>query len=429
MSNMQQNFYNNLNIVLTFGDYEINLVHIALLAPRPGWTVSQHNHLGYELHYIPSGKGTVYVGAEGYELKPDTCYLIGPNIDHEQIADTMDPMSEYGLNFEINLKSRYNKSSKGDYPIREKELSLLMDSLVKTPFWLGEEAVFLRPYFESLYYELNNQYIGYYNNVQNLLSCIIIQLVRTCSMQEKADYQIPEKTLDNRRHEMIHNYICDHYMEASREKLAKELCISVRQLSREINLVYKNQTFGKVLTEVRLSHAVELLTTTDKSIEEIALTTGFSCASYFSKVFKKKYHLTPEQYRTSKIGTLLLILCQLVFFTLYTFVDKLYVLRVFHTNSFAGCRKTILARIAVIIMKDPNERGTKGEIIGWNCRKTGKDIMNCGRISYRKHFMFRLERLNWKALQPMTSYHCRRRRIRRQPVELCQCLWVPDGVS
>lgn len=303
MSNIQQNFYDNLNIVLTFGDYEINIVHIAFLAPRPGWTVSQHNHLGYELHYIPSGKGTVFVGAKGYELKPDTCYLVGPNVDHEQIADTIDPMSEYGLNFEINRKPRQSRSSKGDYPIREKELSLLMESLSKTPFWLGEEAVFMRPYFESLNYELSNQYIGYYNNVQNLLSCIIIQLVRICAMREKADYQIPGKTLDNRRHEMIHTYLCNHYADASREKLAKELCISIRQLSREINQVYHNQTFGKVLTEVRLSHAVELIAATDKTIEEIALATGFSSASYFSKVFKKKYHMTPEQYRSGKIGT------------------------------------------------------------------------------------------------------------------------------
>lgn len=301
--NIQQDFYDNLNIVLYFGEYEINIVHIAFLSPKPGWRVSPHNHLGYELHYIPSGKGKVLIGTESYEIKPDTCYLIGSNVDHEQIADLIDPMSEYGLNFEINLKPRHGKMSKDNYLIREKELSLLVESLSRTKFWFGEEAVFMKPFFKSLEYELSNQYTGYYINVQNMLSCIIIQLVRICARQEKADYRIPVKTLDNRRGEMIHNYFCIHYQEASREKLSKELCISIRQLSREINQLYHGQTFGEVLTEVRLSHALELLSNGDVSIEAIALSIGFSSASYFSKVFKKKYHMTPEQYRSGKNGT------------------------------------------------------------------------------------------------------------------------------
>lgn len=300
---IQQDFYDNLNIVLYFGEYEINIVHIAFLGPRPNWKVSQHNHLGFELHYIPSGKGKVLVGKNSYDIQPNTCYIVGPNVYHEQMADAVDPMSEYGLNFEVSLKPHHNRMNKDNYLIREKELSLLVESLTKTQFWFGEEAVFMKPFFESLEYELSNQYIGYYINVQNMLSCIIIQLVRICAMQEKADYKIPNKTLDSRRCEMIHSYFSNYYHDGSREKLAKDLCISIRQLSREINLLYKGQTFGEVLTEVRLSHTLELLTTTDKSIGEIALTVGFNSASYFSKVFKRKYHMTPEQYRSGKNGT------------------------------------------------------------------------------------------------------------------------------
>ncbi|MBS6713835.1 MAG: AraC family transcriptional regulator [Ruminococcus sp.] len=36
---------------------------------------------------------------------------------------------------------------------------------------------------------------------------------------------------------------------------------------------------------------------TEKSIQEIAENCGFDDNSYFSKLFKKKYYVTPHEYR------------------------------------------------------------------------------------------------------------------------------------
>lgn len=49
----------------------------------------------------------------------------------------------------------------------------------------------------------------------------------------------------------------------------------------------------------RLKHACLLLTTTDESITEIALDSGFDNVPYFNRTFKKHLGLTPGEYRNN----------------------------------------------------------------------------------------------------------------------------------
>lgn len=51
------------------------------------------------------------------------------------------------------------------------------------------------------------------------------------------------------------------------------------------------------LSNVRLEHAMQLLTTTNLSINEIAVLSGFSNGNYFAKVFKRKLGFTPSDYK------------------------------------------------------------------------------------------------------------------------------------
>lgn len=55
-----------------------------------------------------------------------------------------------------------------------------------------------------------------------------------------------------------------------------------------------------LIKEFRLSHAVELLQTTNLSIAEVAFRSGFADSSYFGKCFRKRYGLSPREYITSQ---------------------------------------------------------------------------------------------------------------------------------
>ena len=51
------------------------------------------------------------------------------------------------------------------------------------------------------------------------------------------------------------------------------------------------------LLQVKLSKAAELLRKTEEPISEIAQKCGFPDSNYFSRQFKKKYNLSPRDYR------------------------------------------------------------------------------------------------------------------------------------
>ena len=57
------------------------------------------------------------------------------------------------------------------------------------------------------------------------------------------------------------------------------------------------RNFTSYVNDVRLRHAVELLTTTDATVNQIAETVGFNSTQYFIRVFKKKFMITPRGYR------------------------------------------------------------------------------------------------------------------------------------
>lgn len=52
-----------------------------------------------------------------------------------------------------------------------------------------------------------------------------------------------------------------------------------------------------LVRETRLVKAERLITTTDKSVAEIAYAVGFKDSSYFGKCFKKRFGMTPVEYR------------------------------------------------------------------------------------------------------------------------------------
>ncbi len=60
---------------------------------------------------------------------------------------------------------------------------------------------------------------------------------------------------------------------------------------------YLHKTPNAYLTDYRLGKAAQLLTSTEQSVTEIALTCGFGGASYFAETFRKHYGCSPKEYR------------------------------------------------------------------------------------------------------------------------------------
>lgn len=84
--------------------------------------------------------------------------------------------------------------------------------------------------------------------------------------------------------------------DVSVEKLARNMFISRSQLSRKVLNLTGMNTSDFVL-QVRMGKARRLLEDTMTPITEIAIKCGFSDPSYFTRMFKKTYDITPSQAR------------------------------------------------------------------------------------------------------------------------------------
>ena len=85
--------------------------------------------------------------------------------------------------------------------------------------------------------------------------------------------------------------------ELSVDSLAGQMGLGRSQFYRKIKAL-TNYSPVELLRNLRLQQARSLLTTTEKSISEIAYETGFSTPAYFTKCFRDTFGMTPSDLRT-----------------------------------------------------------------------------------------------------------------------------------
>ena len=97
-------------------------------------------------------------------------------------------------------------------------------------------------------------------------------------------------------------YIDEHYAEGiSVETVARKSGLSESQFRRVFEKVIAKSPVDYITT-IRLNAARKLLTTTDKSVADIAVEVGFFDQSHFIKAFKRERGTTPGKYRRAIWG-------------------------------------------------------------------------------------------------------------------------------
>ena len=105
----------------------------------------------------------------------------------------------------------------------------------------------------------------------------------------------PSNPLRLVRYDQIYSYICDNYPMTSARKIAEYFHISQSYLCK---LFHENgTTVTTVIQEIRLQQTRSLLEQSDLSIQNIAELVGYHDLTYFIKLFKRNFSITPYQYR------------------------------------------------------------------------------------------------------------------------------------
>ena len=126
------------------------------------------------------------------------------------------------------------------------------------------------------------------------LQSLLLLCSRICNflLEPPADIHTTDPQIQRAAH-----YICRYYMDPlTSADVAQAVGFSPNYLSRK----FRGATgigLHEYIVFVRLQHAAQELLSTSDSITTIALRCGFSDSNYFKDSFKKKYGVTPREYR------------------------------------------------------------------------------------------------------------------------------------
>jgi len=85
----------------------------------------------------------------------------------------------------------------------------------------------------------------------------------------------------------------------SLEEISAETGLTQAKLQEGFKLLY-NKTVTEYIRHARLELARDYIANTEMNISEVVYSIGFTSRSYFSKIFKEKYGLSPSEFKNSK---------------------------------------------------------------------------------------------------------------------------------
>lgn len=234
------------------------------------------NHI---IHFILSGKGDYYVGDKQYTLHKGQGFLIEPDVLTRYQADKKDPWTYIWIGFSGEKCQEILRS-----------LCLGSDDLI---FHSNKGNELKEIIIEML--KLNTISISNEYRLQSLLYLFISLLAENSSPLIEEGIS-KEKTYIRKSVEFIQT----HYNQPIK---VSDVANYVSLNRSYISTLFQKATgisMQQYLTHFRITKAVELLSLTDLSIEQIAESCGYSDPLVFSKAFKKLKNQTPSAYRKEK---------------------------------------------------------------------------------------------------------------------------------
>lgn len=255
-----------------------------------------HLHREIELGMILDGALTLQIGTESYRLEKNDIYLVNPLDAHEFQSEGAGALI---LSVQISKRMlesifteppnlRYTGSAKlrehyGAHPEQFEILSLLCLELAYAYFG-------------------HNQDYGY--QCYALATQLIYHLKRWIPNQSISQEEQLAARKRKDRILSVTDYIDANFThKLLLEDIARNEGLSMMYLSHLFKDTF-GLSFQEYLKEKRFEYACNLIVTTQRSILDISVSSGFSDVRYLTKLFQERFGCTPREYRAGVRQTL-----------------------------------------------------------------------------------------------------------------------------
>ncbi|MCF0105213.1 MAG: helix-turn-helix transcriptional regulator [Holdemanella sp.] len=261
-------------------------------------SVPAHRFIYPEINYIYSGSCDFCIEGKTYTLNQGDMLILEPDVIHSTSFKSSDDII-----VSIALKDRYfediiNKSDdNGENIIFNFFAESMNKARKKNHFFIyreNDESELVSMTAQMLLYT----YFGIRNEKSSILIREYVHLLLLHLVSAACNSEMPNKSLVKE----------DRLIMLVLQKLQKDpKTCNLREIAEENNYNYyyfsdlfKKSTgvsFSTIKKDFQLSNACMMLRETKENIDDIGLHCGFSNLTYFYQAFRKKYNMTPNEYR------------------------------------------------------------------------------------------------------------------------------------
>jgi AraC-like DNA-binding protein len=256
----------------------------------------------YELNFVEHAPGVRRIVGDSNELigEYDLVLITSPDLEHvwEQNGCTSENIREVTIQFYADLGDDAFLARTPFLSIRkmmveaQKGLSFSLEDIMRVYHMIDtlssvKDGFYAVMQFYTILYELSKS-----------------KEMRTLASSSYAKVAVES---DSRRVLKVKNYIAKNYTEEIRlNTLADIAGMSPSAFSRFFKL-HTGRKLSEYIIEQRLGYASRMLVDTSNSVAEICYACGFNNLSNFNRIFKKRKHCSPTEFRENYHKTRIIV--------------------------------------------------------------------------------------------------------------------------
>ncbi|MBE7052103.1 MAG: helix-turn-helix domain-containing protein [Ruminococcaceae bacterium] len=268
------------------------------------YTGVMHKHDFIEIVYVISGSARHYMGEYIYEVHKGDLIIVNYGTQHTFIPldDRGESFSTYDLLFTTEL---FEITGIGKYDFSSLASSYLFYSMFPDSNSVNNSLNLIRSNskdFQDILGKIYSEYTTRKSGFMSMIRAYLIELItlifreidqKTISGTTKEQREVVNKAIDYMKH---------HY----NTRINLDSIVSDIFLSKDYFRQLFKKTTGMSVTDfiqkTRVDEACRLLTSSNRTVFDIAGDCGFTDIKFFYKTFKKITGKTPSEYRKQKEG-------------------------------------------------------------------------------------------------------------------------------
>lgn len=253
----------------------------------------EHTHNYVEMVYMCQGKTRHIINGSEVELKKGEILIMNQNATQEIYPASADDIAVNFIIWPQFFDLAIRLIDEEENSIREFLVNCLRGDRSEMGYLHFEvsEILPIQNLIENLIWTIVNHQVNERSINQMTMGLLFIHLVNHTSKLRKEPIFMKRQLMLK-----VLRYIEENYRDGNLTELAEKTHYNVSWLSREIKK-QSGKTFTELVQDKRMNQTAYLLKTTTMKVTEISENVGYENLSYFHRIFKKRYSISPHQYR------------------------------------------------------------------------------------------------------------------------------------